>query len=76
MQSGRKAGMDHDIYVYSRIDTRPQFRLPHGARVAFFVSLFEYRELTPPEGFYRDRGSAASSAISRRNTGLDLSRIW
>jgi peptidoglycan/xylan/chitin deacetylase (PgdA/CDA1 family) len=55
MPGGRKAGMDHDIYPYSPIDRRPPFRLPGGARVAFFVLLhFEYRELTPRAGAYRD----------------------
>jgi allantoinase len=55
MPSGRKVGMDHDIYLYSPIDRRPQLHLPHGARVAFFIVLhLEYRELAPPEGSYRD----------------------
>lgn len=55
MPSGRKVGMDHDIYLYSPIDRRQQLHLPHGARVAFFIVLhLEYRELAPPEGSYRD----------------------
>lgn len=47
--------MDHDIYPYSPIVARPPFRLPGDARVAVFVLLhLEYRELTPPDGAFRD----------------------
>ena len=55
MPGARKAGMDHDVYLYSSIERRPPFRLPGGARVAVFILLhLEYRELTPPAGAYRD----------------------
>src|ERR1035437_7515014 len=55
MPGGRRRGMDHSIYPYSPIETRPAFRLPGNAKVAFFVTLYlEYFELTPPETAYSD----------------------
>lgn len=55
MPGQRQRGMDHDIYAFAPLPTRPKLRLPGGARVAFFIVLHvEYRELTPPADAWRD----------------------
>jgi peptidoglycan/xylan/chitin deacetylase (PgdA/CDA1 family) len=51
----RRRGMDHDLYPYSPIGTRPALHWPNRAAVAANVVLhFEYWELDPPEGALRD----------------------
>jgi peptidoglycan/xylan/chitin deacetylase (PgdA/CDA1 family) len=48
-------GMDHELYRYSALPTRPRLEWPGGARVAFWVLLhLEYWELEPPADAYRD----------------------
>jgi allantoinase len=55
MPTRRDAGMDHAIYPFSALPTRPPFRLPTRAQVAFFVTLYiEHWELLPPDTVYRD----------------------
>lgn len=55
MPGQRAPGMDHDIYPFSPLPTRPPFRLPDGARVAFYVLLhLECFELMPPGDAHRD----------------------
>ena len=54
-QSCRRRGMDHDLYPYWPDDRRPEWPLPNGARIAFFVLLHvEHWELHPPRGAFRD----------------------
>ena len=70
MPGQRRAGMDHTIYPYSALPTRPAFTLPGQATLAFFVLLhLEYWELTPPDDAYRDprfRGEFGSYAPDYR----------
>jgi len=55
MPGQRRPGMDHAIYPFSALPTRPALALPSGARVAFTVLLhLEYWELLPPKDAYRD----------------------
>ncbi len=55
MPGPRHPGMDHTIYPFSALPTRPDFALPGGATVAFYVLLhLEYFELQPPDDAYRD----------------------
>ncbi|MBM3505275.1 MAG: hypothetical protein FJX65_15545 [Alphaproteobacteria bacterium] len=50
-----RRGMDHGLYPYTPIGTRPALRWPNGERVAANVVLhFEYTELDPPKGAVRD----------------------
>jgi peptidoglycan/xylan/chitin deacetylase (PgdA/CDA1 family) len=47
--------MDHTIYPYSALPTRPPLTLPGGAKLAFYVLLhLDYYELLPPNDAYRD----------------------
>jgi allantoinase len=51
----RRQGIDHEIYWHSPLPSRPAWRLPKGARVAFCVFLyFECFEVDAPAGAYRD----------------------
>lgn len=55
MVSYRAPGMDHDLYPYSALPTRPILRWPDGARVALWVVVFlEHWELDPPGSAVRD----------------------
>jgi allantoinase len=55
MAGPRREGMDHTIYPYSPIDTRPALRWPGGAQLAFTVLLhLEYWEIDPPADAHRD----------------------
>ncbi len=50
-----KAGMDHDLYPYSALPTRPRLAWPDGQQLAFWVLLhLEYYELEPPEQALKD----------------------
>ncbi len=51
----RQRGMDHALYAYSPLPTRPRFVWPDGARVASCVVLYlEHWELEPPADAVRD----------------------
>jgi allantoinase len=51
----RRQGIDHDLYWHSPKPSRPPWRLPGGARVAFCVFIYlECFELDPPDGVHRD----------------------
>ena len=53
--STRRPGMDHDLYPYSPITTRPRLAWPAGAAVAANIILhFEDWELDPPKDAFRD----------------------
>ncbi len=53
--AGAPVGPDHGLHAYSPIPTRPERALPVDATVAVVLLLHvEARELTPPEGAYRD----------------------
>ena len=55
MRKPHPPGMDHKLYRYSPLPTRPPLAWPNGARVALWTVLYlEYYELDPPEGSYRD----------------------
>ena len=51
----RPAGMDHAHYAFRRITDAPRFNWPHGARIAFTVTvMLDVWEVDPPEGSSRD----------------------
>ena len=55
--STRRRGMDHDLYPYSSIRSRPTLTWPGKAAVAATVVLyFEYWELDPPQDSLQDPG--------------------
>jgi hypothetical protein len=55
MPTARQPGMDHAIYPYSPMDTRPVLSLPGGKPVAVYIVLqIEHWELRQPAGAYRD----------------------
>lgn len=55
MPSFRAPGMDHDLYPFSALPSRPPLSWPGGARVAFAVVLhLELWELDPPAAAVRD----------------------
>ncbi|MEQ8398882.1 polysaccharide deacetylase family protein [Thalassobaculum sp.] len=55
MPSFRAPGMDHDLYPFSALPSRPPLSWPGGARVAFAVVLhLEHWELDPPAAAVRD----------------------
>lgn len=55
MSARRAPGMDHDLYPFSPMTSRPPLIWPGGARVAFVpVVYLEHWEMNPPEGAWRD----------------------
>jgi peptidoglycan/xylan/chitin deacetylase (PgdA/CDA1 family) len=47
----RGAGMDHALYPFRALPDAPRFAWPHGARIAFTITLvLDHWELAPPEG--------------------------
>ena len=49
--------MDHDLYRYSALPSRPVWHWPNGASLAFHVIVtLEHFELAPPQGSVKDRG--------------------
>ena len=53
--TARAPGMDHDLYPFSPLPTRPPLAWPDGARLAFApVVYLEHWEMDPPEGAFRD----------------------
>ena len=48
--------MDHDLYRYSALPSRPVWHWPNGAGLAFHVIVtLEHFELTPPQGSVKDQ---------------------
>lgn len=55
MSSYRAPGMDHDLYPYSPLPSRPALHWPDGDHVAFSVVVYlEHWELEAPDGVVRD----------------------
>jgi allantoinase len=55
MANYREPGMDHDLYAFSAIPTRPTLAWPNGKRLAIWVVLYlEQWELQPPASAIRD----------------------